>query len=204
MMTLVYLKALRQMEVLIQEAKAHDKLQQDQLELINKHKVYCQIHSPAYNLSSSTAHLITNVALYCCSIFLHSRATKLERVCCGCVCIPQEVNKELEMLLQAERIRLARKQESEMQSKHVAEKLEVEKRMIGKDDEEHKKKIEELKDELTSIQEDFKLQNSVVNVLSSTNMNELQEAKKTAVSVRQQEQDQVLLWYESYAFLQSV
>jgi uncharacterized glyoxalase superfamily protein PhnB len=108
------------------------------------------------------------------------------------------------MLLQAERIRLARKQESEMQSKHVAEKLEVEKRLIGKDDEEHKKKIEELKDELTSIQEDFKLQNSVVNVLSSTNMNELQEAKKTAVSVRQQEQDQVLLWYESYAFLQSV
>lgn len=79
--------------------------------------------------------------------------------------------------------------------------------MIGKDDEEHKKKIEELKDELTSIQEDLKLQNSVVNVLSSTNMetnDELQEAKKTAVSVRQQEQDQVLLWYESYAFLQSV
>ncbi len=75
------------------------------------------------------------------------------------------------------------------------------------DDEEHKKKIEELKDELTSIQEDLKLQNSVVNVLSSTNMktnDELQEAKKTAVSVRQQEQDQVLLWYESYAFLQSV
>jgi chromosome segregation ATPase len=75
--------------------------------------------------------------------------------------------------------------------------------MIGKDDEEHKKKIEELKDELTSIQEDLKLQNSVVNVLSSTNMetnDELQEAKKTAVSVRQQEQDQVLLWYESYAF----
>ncbi|KAH8971696.1 hypothetical protein BDL97_02G157200 [Sphagnum fallax] len=51
-------EALRQMEVLIQEAKAHDKLQQDQLELINKHK---------------------------------------------------EVNKELEMLLQAERTRLARK-----------------------------------------------------------------------------------------------
>jgi hypothetical protein len=81
--------------------------------------------------------------------------------------------------------------------------------MIGKDDEEHKKKIEELKDELMSIQEDLKLQNSVVNVLSSTNMktnDELQEAKKTAVSVRQQEheQDQVLLWYESYAFLQSV
>ncbi len=78
--------------------------------------------------------------------------------------------------------------------------------MIGKDDEEHKKKIEELKDELTSIQEDLKLQNSVVNVLSSTmkTNDELQEAKKTAVSVRQQEQDQVLLWYESYAFLQSV
>jgi len=79
--------------------------------------------------------------------------------------------------------------------------------MIGKDDEEHKKKIEELKDKLMSIQEDLKLQNSVVNVLSSTNMktnDELQEAKKTAVSVRQQEQDQVWLWYESYAFLQSV
>jgi hypothetical protein len=31
------------------------------------------------------------------------------------------------MLLQAERTQLARKQESEMQSKHVADKLEVEK-----------------------------------------------------------------------------
>jgi hypothetical protein len=80
MMTLVYLKAPRQMEVLIQEAKAHDKLQQDQLELINKHKVDCQIHSPAYNLSSSTAHLITNLALYCCSIFLQCRTTNLESV----------------------------------------------------------------------------------------------------------------------------
>jgi hypothetical protein len=48
----------------------------------------------------------------------------------------------------------------------------------------------------------------VVNVLSSTNRKtneELQDAKKTAISVRQWEQDQVLLWYEgSYAFLQSV
>ncbi len=188
MMTLVYLKALRQMEVLIQEARAHDKLQQDQPELINKHKVYCQIHSPAYNLSSSTAHLITNVAFCCCSIFLHSRATKLERVCLGCVCIPQEENKELEMLLQAERTRLARKQESEMQSQRIAEKREVEKHMTGKDAEEHKKKIEELKEELMSIQEDLELRNSVVNVLSSTNRktnDELPDAKKIAISVRQ-------------------
>jgi hypothetical protein len=96
--------------------------------------------------------------------------------------------KELEMLLQAERTRLARKQESEMESQRIAEKLEVEKRMTGKDAEEHKKKIEELEEELMNIQEDLELQNSVVNVLSSTNRktnDELQDTKKTAISVRQ-------------------
>jgi chromosome segregation ATPase len=92
------------------------------------------------------------------------------------------------MLLQAERTWLARKQESEMQSQRIAEKLEVEKRMTGKDAEEHKKKIEELEEELMSLQEDLELRNSVVNVLSSTNRKtneELQDAKKTAISVRQ-------------------
>ncbi len=106
----------------------------------------------------------------------------------GCVCIPQEENKELEVLLQADRTRLVRKQESEMQSQHIAEKLEVEKRMTGKDAEEHKKKIEELKEELMSIQEDLELRNSVVNVLGSTNRktnDKLQDAKKLAISVRQ-------------------
>jgi len=61
------------------------------------------------------------------------------------------------MLLQAERTRPARKQESEMQSPHIAEKLEVEKHMTGKDAEEHKKKIEELEEELMSIQDNLEL-----------------------------------------------
>jgi chromosome segregation ATPase len=87
------------------------------------------------------------------------------------------------MLLQAEMTRLARKQESEMQSQCIAEKLEVEKRMTGKDAEEHKKKIEELQEELMSIQEDLELRNGVVNVLSSTNRKTndvLQDAKKNS------------------------
>jgi hypothetical protein len=60
--------------------------------------------------------------------------------------------------------------------------------MTGKDAEEHKKKIEELKEELMSILEDLELRNSVVNVLSSMNRktdDKLQDAKKLAISVRQ-------------------
>jgi hypothetical protein len=51
--TLLHLKALRQMQQLTEQAKAQEKLQQDQLELIKKHKVWyqCSLLFVAYGVS---------------------------------------------------------------------------------------------------------------------------------------------------------
>jgi hypothetical protein len=121
------------MQQLTEQAKAQEKLQQDQLELIKKHK---------------------------------------------------QETEAMEMRMQAERTMLAKKQESELQSQRVVEKLEVEKGEVGKNDEEQQKKIKELQEELASIQEDLELQNGMVNVLNSKHMttnDQLQDAKKEAV-----------------------